>query len=120
MVLSALGQMRGGKEPAVAEKALVTEAKERLVVMCEAVKPKDLISTKAVRVMAEDLGLNKSKDPALGFQPPRMPIAEKLMLTKKSPKQSAVVGEHASSEIQVVAYYALLFSFSMPTYIAFQ
>ncbi|KAG6493052.1 hypothetical protein ZIOFF_048026 [Zingiber officinale] len=58
MVLSALGQMRGGKEPAAAEKALVTEAKERLVVMCEAAKPKDLVSTEAVRVVAEDLGLN--------------------------------------------------------------
>ncbi|KAG6532250.1 hypothetical protein ZIOFF_006089 [Zingiber officinale] len=83
MVLSALGQMRGGKEPAAAEKALVTEAKERLVVMCEAAKPKDLVSTEAVRVVAEDLGLNRSKDPALGFQPPRMSIVEKLMLTRK-------------------------------------
>ncbi|KAG6499801.1 hypothetical protein ZIOFF_039593 [Zingiber officinale] len=83
MVLSALGQMRGGKEPKATEKALVTEAKERLVVMCEAVKPKDLVSTEAVRVVVEDLGLNRSKDPALGFQPPRMSIAEKLMLTKK-------------------------------------
>ncbi|XP_042423576.1 uncharacterized protein LOC122011249 [Zingiber officinale] len=78
MVLSALGQMRGGKEPAAAEKALVTEAKERLVVMCEATKPKDLVSTEAVRVVAEDLELNKSKDPALGFQPPMMSIAENL------------------------------------------
>ncbi|KAG6527699.1 hypothetical protein ZIOFF_009825 [Zingiber officinale] len=75
MVLSALGQMQGGKKLAAAEKALVTEAKERLVVMCEVVKPKDLVSTEAVRVVAEDLGLNRSKDPALGFQPPRMSIA---------------------------------------------
>ncbi|KAG6468462.1 hypothetical protein ZIOFF_073149 [Zingiber officinale] len=73
MVLSALGQMRGGKELAAAEKALVTEAKERLVVMCEAVKPKDLVSMEAVRVVAEDLGLNRSNDPALGFQPPGCP-----------------------------------------------
>ncbi|KAG6498919.1 hypothetical protein ZIOFF_038672 [Zingiber officinale] len=60
MVLSALGQMRGGKDPPAAEKALVTEAKERLVVMCEAAKPKDLVSTEAVRVVAEDLGLNRT------------------------------------------------------------
>ncbi|KAG6532254.1 hypothetical protein ZIOFF_006094 [Zingiber officinale] len=90
--------------------------------MCEAVKPKDLVSTEAVRVVAEDLGLNRSKDPALGLQPPRMSVAEKLMLTKKKYDiaLNRVVGEHASSEIQVVAYYALLFSFSMPAYIAFQ
>ncbi|KAG6495895.1 hypothetical protein ZIOFF_043725 [Zingiber officinale] len=75
--------MRGGKEPTTIEKALVTETKERLVVTCEVVKLKDLVSTEAVRVVVEDLGLNKSKDPALGFQPPRMSITEKLMLTKK-------------------------------------
>ncbi|KAG6487685.1 hypothetical protein ZIOFF_056279 [Zingiber officinale] len=96
MVLSALGQMRGGKEPAAAEKALVTKAKERLVVMCEAVKPKDLVSTEAVRVVAEDLRLNRSKDPALGFQPPRMSIAEKLMLTKKKMEVSKETNVHSS------------------------
>ncbi|KAG6503517.1 hypothetical protein ZIOFF_035832 [Zingiber officinale] len=53
MVLSALGQMRGRKELAAAEKALVTEAKERLVVMCEAVKPKDLVSTEALEKVRE-------------------------------------------------------------------
>ncbi|KAG6479238.1 hypothetical protein ZIOFF_062700 [Zingiber officinale] len=100
MVLSALGQMRGGKEPAVAEKALVTESKERLVVMCEGAKPKDLVSTEAVRVVAEDLGLNRSKDPALGFQPPRMSIAEKLMLTKK--KETNVHSSvHSSQQLPV-------------------
>ncbi|KAG6536213.1 hypothetical protein ZIOFF_001262 [Zingiber officinale] len=53
MVLSALGQMRGGKELAAAEKALVTEAKERLVVMCESAKPKDLVSTEALEKVGE-------------------------------------------------------------------
>ncbi|KAG6500178.1 hypothetical protein ZIOFF_040018 [Zingiber officinale] len=89
MVLSALGHMRHVKELAATEKALVTEAQERLVVMCEVVKPKDLVSTEAVRVVAEDLGMNRSKDPALGFQPPRMSIArekatDKIVALKKT------------------------------------
>ncbi|KAG6468484.1 hypothetical protein ZIOFF_073172 [Zingiber officinale] len=96
MVLSTLGHMRGGKEPAAAEKALVTEAMERLLVMCQAIKPKDLISTEAVRVVAKDLGLNRSKDPALGFQPPRMSITEKLMLTKKKMEVSKETNVHSS------------------------
>ncbi|KAG6510671.1 uncharacterized protein LOC121975211 [Zingiber officinale] len=96
MVLSAIGQVRGGKEPTAAEKALVAEARERLVVMCEAVRPKELFSTEAVRVVAEDLGLNRSKDPALGFRPPKMSIAEKLMLTKKKMEESKEINEHSS------------------------
>ncbi|XP_074580088.1 uncharacterized protein LOC141836485 [Curcuma longa] len=96
MVLSAVGQVRRGKEPTAAEKALVAEARERLVVMCEAVRPKELFSTEAVRVVAEDLGLNRSKDPALGFRPPKMSIAEKLMLTKKKMEESKETNEHSS------------------------
>ncbi|CAL9761563.1 unnamed protein product [Musa acuminata subsp. burmannicoides] len=83
MVLSAMGQMRGGRQPTAAEKALVAEARERLVAMCEGVKPKELFSGEAVRVVVEDLGLNRSKDPVMGFRPPKMSIADKLLLTKK-------------------------------------
>ncbi|CAL9751510.1 unnamed protein product [Musa acuminata subsp. burmannicoides] len=88
MVLSAMGQMRGGREPVAAEKALVAEARERLVTMCEGLKPKELFSREAVRVVVEDLGLNRSKDPVLGFRPPKMSIAEKLLLTKKKMEES--------------------------------
>ncbi|RWW07714.1 hypothetical protein GW17_00028892 [Ensete ventricosum] len=83
MVLSAMGQMRGGRQPTAAEKALVAEARERLVAMCEGVKPKELFSGEAVRVVVEDLGLNRSKDPVMGFRPPKISIADKLLLTKK-------------------------------------
>ncbi|CAL9117206.1 unnamed protein product [Musa textilis] len=83
MVLSAMGQMRGGRQPTAAEKALVAEARERLVAMCEGVKPKELFSGEAVRVVVEDLGLNRSKDPVMGFRPPKMSIADRLLLTKK-------------------------------------
>nr|XP_018675645.1 PREDICTED: uncharacterized protein LOC103971012 isoform X1 [Musa acuminata subsp. malaccensis]XP_018675646.1 PREDICTED: uncharacterized protein LOC103971012 isoform X1 [Musa acuminata subsp. malaccensis] len=88
MVLSAMGQMRGGRQPTAAEKALVAEARERLVAMCEGVKPKELFSGEAVRVVVEDLGLNRSKDPVMGFRPPKMSIADKLLLTKKKIEES--------------------------------
>ncbi|URE10648.1 PHD [Musa troglodytarum] len=88
MVLSAMGQMRGGRQPTAAEKALVAEARERLVAMCEGVKPKELFSGEAVRVVVEDLGLNRSKDPVMGFRPPKMSIADRLLLTKKKIEES--------------------------------
>ncbi|KAJ8477978.1 hypothetical protein OPV22_021705 [Ensete ventricosum] len=88
MVLSAMGQMRGGRQPTAAEKALVAEARERLVAMCEGVKPKELFSGEAVRVVVEDLGLNRSKDPVMGFRPPKISIADKLLLTKKKIEES--------------------------------
>lgn len=90
MVLSAMGQMRGGRQPTAAEKALVAEARERLVAMCEGVKPKELFSGEAVRVVVEDLGLNRSKDPVMGFRPPKMSIADKLLLTKKKVRPRAL------------------------------
>ncbi|XP_074567802.1 uncharacterized protein LOC141824418 [Curcuma longa] len=96
MVLSAMGQMRGGKEPTAAEKALVAEARERLVMICESIRPKELFSTEAVRVVADDLGLNRSKDPGLGFRPPKMSIAEKLLLTKKKMDESKETSVHSA------------------------
>ncbi|KAG6469516.1 uncharacterized protein LOC122034644 [Zingiber officinale] len=96
MVLSAMGQMRGGKEPTAAEKALVAEARERLVMICEAIRPKELFSTEAVRVVADDLGLSRSKDPGLGFRPPKMSIAEKLLLTKKKMDESKETSVHST------------------------
>ncbi|XP_038972770.1 uncharacterized protein LOC103696217 isoform X2 [Phoenix dactylifera] len=96
MVLTAMGQMRGGREPTAAEKALVAEAREKLAGMCEAVKPKDLFSREAVRVVVEDLGLNRSKDPMLGFRPPKMSIAEKVLLTKRKMEESKEAAIHSS------------------------
>lgn len=84
MVLSAMGEMRGGKDPTAAEKALVAEAREKLTGICEKeFKPKDLIPKEAVRVLVEDLGLNRSRDPMMGFRPSKMSIGERLLHTKR-------------------------------------
>lgn len=88
MVLSAMTEMRAGKDPTVAERALVAEARERLARACEEVRPKDLFSSEAVRVVVEDLGLNRSKDPVLMYRPPKMSIAERVVHTKKKMEES--------------------------------
>uniref|UniRef100_A0A0A9CNZ9 PHD-type domain-containing protein n=1 Tax=Arundo donax TaxID=35708 RepID=A0A0A9CNZ9_ARUDO len=86
MVLAAAGEVRGGREPTAAERALVAEARERLaaaVAAC-AVRPKDLFPGEAVRAVVQDLDLNPAKDPApMGFRPPKASIADRLILTKR-------------------------------------
>ncbi|XP_010274120.1 PREDICTED: uncharacterized protein LOC104609484 [Nelumbo nucifera] len=88
LVLSALGKMRGGRSPTAVEKDLMAEAREKLAEMCEALAPKDILPSNAVRVVIEDLGLNRSRDQRLGFRPPKMSIAEKLSLTKRKMEES--------------------------------
>ncbi|TKW41272.1 hypothetical protein SEVIR_1G304200v4 [Setaria viridis] len=86
MVLAAAGEVRGGREPTAAERALAAEARERLAAAVAegAVRPKDLFPGEAVRAVVEDLGLNRAKDPAaMGFRPPKASIADRLMLTKR-------------------------------------
>ncbi|XP_077221319.1 uncharacterized protein LOC143855020 isoform X2 [Tasmannia lanceolata] len=88
MVLSALGEMRGGRSPSVVELGFMAEAREKLAAMCEGVSPKDFIPREAVRVLVEDLGLNGSRDQRFGFRPPKMSIAEKVSLTKRKMEES--------------------------------
>ncbi|KAJ0965177.1 hypothetical protein J5N97_026315 [Dioscorea zingiberensis] len=97
MVLSTMGEMRAGGVPSAVEKSLVAEAREKLAKACEIVKPRDLFSREAVRVLVEDLGLNRSRDPMSGFRPPKTSIAEKLLLTKRKVPSSMSVAQ-ASTE----------------------
>jgi hypothetical protein len=86
MVLAAAGEVRGGREPTAAERALAAEAREALAAAVAegAVRPKDLFPGEAVRAVVEDLGLNRAKDPAaMGFRLPKASIADRLMLTKR-------------------------------------
>jgi hypothetical protein len=81
MVLSAMAEMRGGKDPTPVEKAMAAEARESLTGLCEGFKPKDLFPREAVRAVVEDLGLNK--DAGIGFRPPRASIADRISQTKR-------------------------------------
>ncbi|KAJ1702481.1 hypothetical protein LUZ63_002260 [Rhynchospora breviuscula] len=81
MVLSAMAEMRGGRDPTPVEKAMAAEARESLTGLCEGFKPKDLFLREAVRAMVEDMGLNK--EAGMGFRPPRASIAERILQTKR-------------------------------------
>lgn len=88
LVLSAMGEMRGGRNPTVVEKELMSEARKKLAEMCNELAPKDILQSDAVGTFIEDLGLNRSKDQKLGFRPPKMSIAEKLLFTKRKMEES--------------------------------
>ena len=82
LVLSAMGRMRGGKEPTVLEKTMMAEAKEKVVALCEELAPKDIVPMEAFGAIMEDLGLNRLKD-RLGFRPAKQSISERIALAKR-------------------------------------
>ncbi|XP_042477773.1 uncharacterized protein LOC122059156 [Macadamia integrifolia] len=106
LVLSAMGKMRGGRNPTDVEKRLMEEARQKLAEMCEAMAPKDILPKDAVKVVIEDLGLNNgSKDQRLGFRPPKMSIAERLLMTKRKMEEpnrfAGQSGTYSSQSSQV-------------------
>ncbi|XP_073312921.1 uncharacterized protein [Primulina huaijiensis] len=89
LVLAAMGKMRGGKGPTEAEKELMAEARHTLVKVCQGFAPKDVFPRDAFGALIEDLGLNKLKDQRLGFRPPKISIAEKLLISKRKMEKAA-------------------------------
>ncbi|KZV56382.1 hypothetical protein F511_00379 [Dorcoceras hygrometricum] len=83
LVLAAMGKMRGGKGPTEAEKELMAEARHTLVKICQGFAPKDVFPRDAFGCLIDDLGLNKLKEQKLGFRPPKISIAEKLLISKR-------------------------------------
>ncbi|PKI67762.1 hypothetical protein CRG98_011975 [Punica granatum] len=84
LVLSAMGRMRGGRDPTEVELGLMAEAREKLAAICETLQPKDIVGRDAVGRVIEDLGLNgKARDQRLGFKVPKLSIAEKLAFTRR-------------------------------------
>ncbi|KAL2466957.1 RING/FYVE/PHD zinc finger superfamily protein [Abeliophyllum distichum] len=83
LVLAAMGKMRGGRGPTEVEKNLMADARGKLAKICEGFAPKDVFPRDAFGDMIEDLGLNRSKEQRLEFRPPKITIAEKLMLSKR-------------------------------------
>ncbi|CAN1340071.1 PHD finger protein At3g20280 [Linum perenne] len=84
LVLSAMGQMRGGRTPTDAEVKLMAGAREKLVEISHNFAPKELVPGHAIGKVIEDLGLNwKLKDQRLGFRGSRLSIKEKVALAKR-------------------------------------
>ncbi|KAK9673842.1 hypothetical protein RND81_12G193200 [Saponaria officinalis] len=88
LVLSAMGKMRGGRDPTVAEKAMMAEAKKKVVSLCEEFSPKDIVPREAFCGVIDDLGLNRLKDQRLGFRPPKLSISDKIALSKRRMEES--------------------------------
>ncbi|KAG9445293.1 hypothetical protein H6P81_016633 [Aristolochia fimbriata] len=97
MVLSAMGKVRAGRNPSAAEKGLMVEAREKLAEICESLAPKDLLSRDAVRVVMEDLGLQKVKEPwAMEFRPSKLSISQRLTLSKRKMEEAQKFASQAS------------------------
>ncbi|KAK9268865.1 hypothetical protein L1049_001389 [Liquidambar formosana] len=90
LVLSAMAGMRGGRSPTAAEVAMMAEARAKVAEMCLGLAPADIVAKEAIGDVIEDLGLNsKAREQKLGFRPPpKMPIAEKLLHTKRRMEES--------------------------------
>lgn len=82
LVLSAMAAVRGGRSPTPEERAMMEEARAKVVAMCEGLAPKDIVPREVIGGMIEDLGFG-GRDQKLGFRPPKMSIAERLMVTKR-------------------------------------
>ncbi|KAK4771133.1 hypothetical protein SAY87_031665 [Trapa incisa] len=101
LVLSAMGRMRGGKDPTEVELRLMAEARERLAAICETLSPKDIVGGSAIGRVIEDLGLNgKAKDQRMGFRVPKLTIAEKLAFTRRKMEESK---KHPTHTITYIA-----------------
>ncbi|KAA8527018.1 hypothetical protein F0562_008753 [Nyssa sinensis] len=96
LVLAAMGKMRAGRSPTMAEKEMMEEARGKLVEVCEGFAPKDVFPRDAFGVVIEDLGLSKLREQRLGFRPPKMSITEKLLLTKRKMEKSEEFSLHAA------------------------
>lgn len=83
LVLAAMGKIRGGRVPTACEKEVMADAREKLAQVCQTFAPKDVLPRDAFGAVIEDLGLNKLKEQRLGFRPPKMSIAEKLLMAKE-------------------------------------
>ncbi|XVF70752.1 hypothetical protein PTKIN_Ptkin11bG0188000 [Pterospermum kingtungense] len=105
LVLSAMGEMRGGgRNPTAAETGLMAEAREILAEMCGEMAPKDVVGREAIGNVIEELGLNsKLKEQRLGFRGSGMSISQKVLFTKmkmEEPKKFTAPATYTSQSLQ--------------------
>lgn len=96
LVLSAMAAVRGGRSPTAEERAMMEEARAKVVAMCEGLAPKDIVPREVIGGMIEDLGIS-GREQKLGFRPPKMSIAEKLLLTKRKMEESKEFVAHSAT-----------------------
>lgn len=97
LVLAATGKLRAGRNPTPVEIKMMTHAREKLAEICRDFAPKDVFPEYAFGTIIEDLGLDRFREPKLGFPPPNMSISEKLQLTKQKMEKSEVFPLHSAT-----------------------
>lgn len=97
LVLAAMGKMRGGRVPSEAEKEIMSTARTKLAEVCQCFAPKDVFPRDVFGGIIEDLGLNKVKEQRLGFRPPKISIAEKLMFSKRKMEKSEELSQPSTT-----------------------
>ncbi|EPS67379.1 hypothetical protein M569_07397, partial [Genlisea aurea] len=104
LVLAAMGKMRGGKSPSEVENELMDAARSRLAKVCEGFAPKDVFPGESFGGVIDDLGLSKLKEQQkLGFLPPKMSIAEKLVASMKKMEKAdefSIPSSHLSHSVR--------------------
>lgn len=100
LALAAMVEMRGGGGPTVAERAMMAEAREKLVEMCGGFLPREVFPVNAFRAVMEDLGIDKVREQReLGFRPlAKLSIAEKLEYTKLKFERSEASSLHSATQ----------------------
>ncbi|KAK1360851.1 Bromo adjacent homology (BAH) domain [Heracleum sosnowskyi] len=88
LVLATMGKIRGGEVPSVVETEMMENARAKLVEVSDKFAPKDVFPTHAFGSIIEDLALDSSRARKLGFQPPKISIAQKVNLTNQKMENS--------------------------------
>ncbi|WCJ33004.1 RING/FYVE/PHD zinc finger superfamily protein [Euphorbia peplus] len=89
LVLSTMAGIRAGRNPTETELNLMTEARAKLVHICQDLPPTDLVARDAIGTLIDDLGLNwKLKDQRLGYRGSRLSIKDKFALSKMKMEES--------------------------------
>ncbi|XP_057460720.1 uncharacterized protein LOC130751191 [Actinidia eriantha] len=83
LVLAAMERMRGGRDPTAAEMEMMVDAREKLVLLCGELAPKDVFPREVFGSVIEDLDLGKLREQRLWFRGPKMSVAEKILLTNQ-------------------------------------
>ncbi|KAL9273912.1 hypothetical protein AKJ16_DCAP26617, partial [Drosera capensis] len=99
MGLSAMGRMRGGKEPTEVERRMMAEGREKAVGLLLGARPRDVVSRESVSLLIEELGIGRG-----GIQAPRLSVAERMQVANRrmaeAKARTAKTASHPTQRVQ--------------------
>ncbi|KAI3496875.1 hypothetical protein L1887_39253 [Cichorium endivia] len=114
LVLATTGKLRAGRNPTPVEVKMMMHAREKLAEICKEFAPKDVFPEDAFGTIIEDLGLDRFREPKLGFPSPKMSISEKLQLTIQKMSKSEVFPLHSVTKPPATSHSVRVFPSSKP------